>query len=110
MKISLYSLVLPILSSLALFSSKARFPDYELTIFLSWGLFLTCSCIFLQNIKYKTQAFILVLILVGIRIIIALVDLPSMVRFIYLSGSFIVMVFAGLSVFLKIPQLLLKQI
>lgn len=52
-KISIYSFVLSLLAGLAAFSSKERFPDYQLTFFFSWILFIILCVIFVRNFKYS---------------------------------------------------------
>lgn len=109
MKISTHSLVLPLLVCLAAFSSKTRFPDYELTLLFSWALFLTCAFLFIGTFRYRRMAVVLVSLLIVIRVLVQLIDAPAVLMNCYLAGGIVVMVFAGLSVFLKIPTLLLRQ-
>ena len=109
MKISTHSLVLPLLGCLAAFSSKTKFPDYELTLFFSWALFLTCAFLFIRSFRYRGMAVVLVSLLIVIRVLIQLTDEPAVITNCYFAGGIVLMVFAGLSVFLKIPTLLLRQ-
>jgi hypothetical protein len=109
MKISTHSLVLPLLAGLAAFSSKTKFPDYELTLFFSWVLFLTFASLFIRSFRYRELAVVLVSLLIVIRVLIQLTDAPAVITNCYFVGGIVLMVFAGLSVFLKIPALLLRQ-
>ena len=109
MKISTPSLVLPLLVCLAAFSSKAKFPDYELTLFFSWALFLTCALLFIRSFRYRAMAVVLVSLLVVVRILNQLTAAPAVIMNCYFAGGFVIMAFAGLSVFLKVPTLLLWQ-
>ena len=101
--------MLPQLACLAAFSSKDTSPDYELTMFFSWSVFFSCAILFVQNFRYKDLAMALVIGLSGFRIFDIVMGLPPLAKAGYFLGSFIVTIFAGLSVFLKIPRLLLKQ-
>jgi hypothetical protein len=109
MKISTHSLVLPLLAGLAAFSSKTKFPDYELTLFFSWALFLTCAFLFIRSIRYTAIAVVLVLFLIVIRVLIQASDAPAAIMNCYFAGGLVVMAYAGLAVFLKVPTLLLRQ-
>lgn len=105
----LYTLVLPMLVGLAAFSSKERFPDYQLTQFFSWSLLLASGVIFIKNFKHKKSALMIFLMNILTRFILLL--LPNSLFFLYLSNSLfaIIIIFAGASIFLEKPMLLLRQ-
>lgn len=109
MRITASSLVLPILAGLAAFSSKRRFPDYELTQFFSWALFLVCAYIFCRSFKHRPFAVLLVVCMFVIRSVILLSDVPPLVQGVYFVGGFVIVIMASFAVMLKAPETLLRQ-
>jgi len=105
---TIYKSVLPLLTGIALFSSKTRFPDYELTVTASWLLLFVSSQIFLSHSKRKEPAFIIVLTAIFAKTI--SIFSPGSISVIYQVASFVIITSSGLVVLLKIPNTIVKQI
>jgi hypothetical protein len=100
---------LPLLVSLAAFSSKDRFPDHEITIVSSWLLLFVFACIFFHSFKYKNLAIILITAVIILRVI----NIFTLsVQLVYLSSFLFLplVIVSSICIVLKNNEIFIRQI
>lgn len=108
-KFSLYPFVMPLLVGLAAFSSKERFPDYQLTHLIYWSLLIVFGVIFVQNFKHRQLALLLFSAVVIVRLLILPFPNISSLKYMSIFLYAIIVIFSGTCLILKKPILLLRQ-